>query len=87
MSFMGRVKKEWGFESNVPRCFNCVAYRKPNTFLRNSLPVQSPPMCSLGLFMTTPNSCCDKWVEVQLNVRKPKSQKAAEKMAKKGATP
>ena len=61
MSTLSRLRKKWNYEPNVPRCVNCVSYRKPGLFLRDSLPVKSPAMCKLGDFVVTPNACCDRW--------------------------
>ena len=72
MSFLSKLRKEWGYETSVARCCNCVHYRKPGSFLKNSQPTEHPPMCKLGMFMTRPNACCDKWVDAGADaVRKP----------------
>jgi hypothetical protein len=61
MSALGRLRKRWNYETNVPRCLNCTHYRKPGIFLRDSLPIKSPAMCKAGDFTVAPNACCDRW--------------------------
>lgn len=56
-----QIRKEWNHEYNTPRCRTCTHYKKPGTFLRNSLPVTSSPWCKLGDFRTDENALCDKW--------------------------
>lgn len=62
MSKLGQLRKLWHYATSVPRCINCAHFRKPGAFLRDSLPVTSPPMCKAGDFVTRPNAICDKWV-------------------------
>ena len=61
MSKLGQLRKLWNYETSAARCLNCAHYRKPGTFLRNSLPVKSPPICTAGDFLTRPNAVCDKY--------------------------
>jgi hypothetical protein len=61
MSKLSRLRKKWFYESQAPRCINCAHFRKPGIFLRNSLPVKSPPICSAGDFITGPNAICDNY--------------------------
>lgn len=62
MSALSRLRKQWNYETNVPRCEVCKNYRRGKTFLRNSLPVTSQPLCKLGSFTVKPTACCDKFV-------------------------
>ena len=58
---LSRRRRAWNYETNVPRCENCAHYRKPGTFLRDSLPRTSPPQCKLGEFIVKPTAVCDRW--------------------------
>ncbi|MCM5682909.1 hypothetical protein M8A51_25585 [Schlegelella sp. S2-27] len=53
MSFLSKIKKKWGYETDTPRCENCRSYRRPGQFLVDSLPRKSPAMCQLGDFITS----------------------------------
>jgi hypothetical protein len=62
MSKLGQLRKKWNYLQSAHRCINCAHYRKANTFLRNSLPVQTPAMCTSGDFITRPNAVCNMWI-------------------------
>jgi hypothetical protein len=57
MSKLGQLRKKWNYLQSAHRCINCAHYRKANTFLCNSLPVQTPTMCASGDFITPCEHC------------------------------
>lgn len=60
MSHLSQLRKKWEYSSQAPRCVNCQHFRKPGLFLRNSLPVESPPLCKAGDFMVSKDGICSK---------------------------
>lgn len=62
MSKLGQLRKRINYETNVPRCETCVAFKKPYVYLMtNSLPARSKPLCKAHQFTIQALSCCDKW--------------------------
>lgn len=58
MSMLSQKRKRWEYQSQAPRCEICHNYRRPGLFLRDSLPVKSPPMCKSGEFIVTAHAIC-----------------------------
>lgn len=57
-----KLRKQVGYEKNVPRCETCVSYRKPFVFLiRDSRTGRSEPGCKLYGFNVKPHACCNSW--------------------------
>lgn len=63
MTRAASVKKDWEWESDVPRCMNCLHFRSSAMFLVNSLPRKVSPFCKKGQFNTRPNAVCNRWVD------------------------
>lgn len=62
MSKLGQLRKRVGYETNVPRCETCAAFKKPYVYLTtNSKPARSKPLCKINQFTVQPLSCCDQW--------------------------
>ncbi len=61
MSMLSRLRKKVGYDTDIPRCQTCKQFRKPGSFLRDSLPVKSPAMCKQHDFTVQPLSVCDSW--------------------------
>lgn len=61
MSRLSKLRKAVNYDVDVPRCQTCVHFRKPGSFLRNSLPVKSPALCKQHDFTVQPLSVCDNW--------------------------
>lgn len=62
VSHISRLKKQWGYETNVPRCSTCVEYLPPRVYVkRDSIPVKTEPLCKKGDFFVAAHSCCDHW--------------------------
>lgn len=62
MSFLKRLKRKVGWESNTPRCETCVHYLRSKMYLIDSLPRINHPMCKLHDFQTRTNALCNSWV-------------------------
>ncbi len=61
MTHASQVKKDWEWESDVPRCMTCEHFRSSAMFLVNSLPRKVSPFCKKGSFNTRPNAVCNRW--------------------------
>lgn len=62
MTYLAKLKRDWNYEGNVPRCDICTHYRPAKLYLIDSLPRLSDPTCNHGGFACRPNAVCDKWV-------------------------
>ena len=64
MSKLGQLRQRVGYETNVPRCETCTAFKKPYVYLTtNSKTARSKPLCKTHQFIIQPLSCCDKWAD------------------------
>lgn len=63
MTRAASVKKDWGWESDVPRCVTCVHFKSSAMFLVNSLPRKVSPFCKKGDFNTRPMAVCRHWTD------------------------
>lgn len=62
MSKLGQLRKRVGYETNVPRCETCAAFKKPYVDLTtHSKPARSKPLCKINQFTAQLLSCCDQW--------------------------
>lgn len=61
MTHASQAKKDWEWESDVPRCMTCEHFRSSAMFLVNSLPRKVSPFCKKGWFNTRPNAVCNRW--------------------------
>ena len=62
MSKLGQLKKQVGYEGNVPRCAICQYYRPAAIRLStNSQTYRKNQHCGKYFFTIAPNSICDKW--------------------------
>ena len=61
MSALKRSRKKVNYDHNPPRCEICKFYKKPGLYLKNSLPIPTPPLCKMMRFTVKPVACCDKW--------------------------
>lgn len=65
MSHLAKRRRKVAWEGDVPRCQTCVHFRKAAFFLRNSLPVKTPPICGAENFVTAPMAICNKWQDAK----------------------
>jgi hypothetical protein len=63
VSYLSRLRKKVSYDPDTPRCENCLHYRRPGTYLRDSLPRTSPPQCKLHGFTVKASASCDSWEE------------------------
>lgn len=62
MGFLKQRRKRMGYETDVPRCENCVSFQKPYIYLTtHSQTKRSQPLCKVGEFTVSPQACCDQW--------------------------
>lgn len=62
MGYMARLKVEWQYEKDVPRCANCVEFKRSVIRLTtNSNTTKTHTSCKLGGFNVSPNGVCNKW--------------------------
>jgi hypothetical protein len=65
VSKLSQLRKKWNYETDVPRCCNCVHFKNPVVYVvRDSLPRRSHPLCKAGDFTVRPNAVCDKWTGI-----------------------
>jgi hypothetical protein len=62
VSYISRLRKQWNYETDVPRCGTCAEFQAPRVYLtRDSISARSKPLCKAGHFQVSANACCDKW--------------------------
>lgn len=64
MSKVGRLKKLWDYEPNVPRCCDCVSFRQSYIRLtQNSQTKRVNQHCDKGGFTISQNGVCKYWTD------------------------
>lgn len=62
MSFLGRIRREFGYQGSTPVCRTCTNFKESRVVLtKNSNTVRLNHHCNLGGFNISPNGCCDRW--------------------------
>jgi hypothetical protein len=56
-----KKRREWGYETDVPRCSTCIQFERAHVCQRGGTPRLVDHTCRRGKFTVSPSACCDKW--------------------------